>query len=70
MKRLSLFVFVLFVLLQIPTFLLFAQDFKVDGVVMEKDLKVRIALASVTNKRNGFSVGSNDLGLFTMEIHY
>jgi hypothetical protein len=69
MKRLSLFVFVLFVLLQIPTFLLFAQDFKVDGVVMEKDLKVRIALASVTNKRNGFSVGSNDLGLFTIKAN-
>ena len=67
MKRLSLFFFAFFFLVYTPTFLLFAQDFKVEGVVMEKDSKVRIALASVTNKRNGFNVGSNDIGLFTIK---
>lgn len=65
MKQLILFCFLF------PTFssLLNAQDFKVEGVVMEKDSKVRIALASVTNKRNGFSVGSNDIGLFTLKAN-
>jgi hypothetical protein len=67
MKRLSLFFFVLIVLLSTPSLLLFAQDFKLEGVVMEKDSKVRIALASINNKRNGFSVGSNDIGLFTIK---
>jgi len=33
---------------------------------MEKESKLRIALASISNKRNGYSVGSNDLGLFTI----
>lgn len=44
-----------------------AQDFNLNGVVMETSSTNRIALAEITNKRTGFTVGSNDLGLFQMK---
>ncbi|MCY1503777.1 hypothetical protein D9M68_379180 [compost metagenome] len=43
-----------------------AQDLKVNGVVFDKETKLRIALAEVRNKRSGYSVGSNDMGIFTI----
>jgi len=44
-----------------------AQEFRLSGVVMETSSTNRIALAEITNKRNGFTVGSNDLGLFQIK---
>jgi len=46
---------------------IFAQEIKLTGVLFENGTKVRIALAEITNKRSGYSVGSNDLGLFYMK---
>ncbi|MDQ7949161.1 MAG: hypothetical protein REI78_15865 [Pedobacter sp.] len=40
------------------------QEFKLSGVVMENGTKNRIALSSITNLHNKYSVGSNDMGLF------
>jgi len=45
----------------------FAQEIKLTGVLFENGTKIRIALAEITNKRSGYSVGSNDLGLFDMK---
>lgn len=67
MKRFVIFFFVIYALILAPCSLLFAQDFKLNGVVFDKSSKQRIALASISNKRNKYSVGSNDLGLFTMK---
>src|SRR5690606_19405184 len=53
------------------TFLLFQtadsyaqEEFQLKGVVMENGSNNRIALSEITNKRNKFVVGSNDLGIF------
>ena len=46
---------------------IFAQEIKLTGVLFENGTKVRVALAEITNKRSGYSVGSNDLGLFYMK---
>ncbi|MDB5021947.1 MAG: hypothetical protein JWQ28_3074 [Pedobacter sp.] len=43
------------------------QDFLVKGVVMESGTMNRIALAEITNKRNNFVVGSNDMGIFEIK---
>jgi hypothetical protein len=43
------------------------QDFAVTGVLFEKGSTIRIALAEVKNKRSRFSVGSNDIGIFTIK---
>lgn len=43
------------------------QEFKLKGVLFENGAKIRIALAEVSNKRNGYAVGSNDLGLFEIK---
>lgn len=40
------------------------QEFMLNGVLFESGTKIRIALAEVGNKRNGYVVGSNDMGLF------
>jgi hypothetical protein len=43
----------------------FAQkEFILNGVVFNNDTKLRLALAEVTNKRNNYGVGTNDMGLF------
>lgn len=39
----------------------------VNGVLFERGEKIRIALASVTNLRNHYSVGTNDIGLFQIK---
>jgi len=58
----------LFLLLLFPLTCLYysakAQDFIVKGVVFEKGANVRIAIANITNVRNGIGVTSNDLGMF------
>lgn len=44
-----------------------AQDFVLGGVVFEKGTSNRIAGATVTNKRLGFQVASNDFGMFQIK---
>ena len=46
---------------------LMAQEFVVKGAIIEGGTTVRIALAEVFNKRNGYSAGSNDMGLFNIK---
>ncbi|MES2651379.1 MAG: hypothetical protein V4663_06535 [Bacteroidota bacterium] len=70
MMRLSLFLFVLFALIHAPNAALHAQDFRVNGVVFDKESKQRIALAEISNKRNKYSVGSNDIGIFIMKASF
>lgn len=43
------------------------QDFQLSGVVKASGSNNRIALAEITNKRSGFTVGSNDLGIFQIK---
>jgi hypothetical protein len=43
------------------------QEQLVKGVIMESGTMNRIALAEITNKRNKFVVGSNDLGIFEIK---
>lgn len=43
------------------------QEFTFSGAIFEKGTKIRIALAEITNKRNHYSVGSNDMGLFEIK---
>jgi hypothetical protein len=63
--------FVLLALLLLAVFpfsaVLAQADFMVKGVVMENGTMNRIALAEITNKRNNFVVGSNDMGLFEIK---
>ena len=44
-----------------------AQEFMLNGVVMENGTKMRIALVEIANSRNHYSVGSNDMGLFQIK---
>jgi len=44
-----------------------AQEAMIKGAVLESGTRNRIALAEITNKRNHFVVGSNDLGLFEIK---
>lgn len=44
------------------------QEFTLTGAIFEKGTKIRIALAEITNKRNKYSVGSNDMGLFEIKV--
>ncbi|RZJ88679.1 MAG: hypothetical protein EOO20_13020 [Chryseobacterium sp.] len=44
-----------------------AQEILVKGAVLESGTRNRIALAEITNKRNHYVVGSNDLGLFEIK---
>jgi hypothetical protein len=44
------------------------QEFKLSGVIFENGSKNRIALASITDVRNKYSVGSNDMGLFEIKV--
>ena len=67
MMRVSLFFVVLYSLILAPCSLLFAQDIKLSGVVLDKESKQRIALAEVSNKQNKYSVGSNDIGIFIIK---
>lgn len=53
--------------LVISTFVHAQGEFQLNGVVMESGSSIRIALAEITNKRSGFTVGSNDLGLFQIK---
>ncbi|MEJ5994028.1 hypothetical protein WG904_06285 [Pedobacter sp. Du54] len=64
MKRFIIFFLLICSLIFAPCSLIFAQDFKLNGVVFEKETKQRVALVEITNKRNKYSVGSNDIGIF------
>jgi len=65
MKRFRL-IFLSYLLLQ--TSQIFAQqEFILNGVVMENGSKMRVALAEITNKRNKYSTGSNDMGIFQLK---
>ena len=44
------------------------QEFTLSGVVIENAAKIRIALAEISNSRNKYSVGSNDMGLFQIKV--
>lgn len=44
------------------------EDFLLKGVVFERDTKIRVALAEVINKRTRFSVGTNDMGFFSINV--
>lgn len=44
-----------------------AQEFMANGAIIEGGTTIRIALAEVLNKRNNYSVGSNDMGLFSIK---
>ncbi|MBP8067256.1 MAG: hypothetical protein KAY27_01720 [Pedobacter sp.] len=65
--RLSLFFFALVTMLFAQSSLLRAQDFKLNGVVFDKESRQRVALVEISNKRNKYSVGSNDMGIFTIK---
>ena len=68
MKLFRLFILGIIIAILVPTSGVFAQgEFKLTGVIFEKGTNIRIALAEVTNKRNKYVVGSNDLGLFTIK---
>ena len=68
MQLFRLFILGIIVTILFPLSKGFAQEeFKLTGVVFEKGTNIRIALAEVTNKRNKYAVGSNDLGLFTIK---
>lgn len=68
MKLFRLLIFGFIVVILFPVANVFAQgEFKLTGAIIEKGTNIRIALAEVTNKRNKYVVGSNDLGLFTIK---
>jgi hypothetical protein len=43
------------------------QEFALNGVVFEKGTKLRVALVEVSNLRNKYSVGTNDIGFFQIK---
>ena len=45
----------------------FGQEFMLNGVVFENGSKIRLALSEIHNIRNRYSVGSNDMGLFSIK---
>ncbi|SDG19229.1 hypothetical protein SAMN05421827_10479 [Pedobacter terrae] len=45
-----------------------AQDFVLNGVIIEKGSNVRIALASITNIRSKTGATSNDIGIFQLNV--
>ena len=68
MRRYTFQRFLVFALFLAYSSVLYAQqEFQLNGVVMETGSTNRVALAEITNKRNGFSVGSNDMGLFQIK---
>ena len=68
MKPFRLFILGIIATIFLPIGKGFAQEeFKLTGVIFEKATNIRIALAEVSNKRNKYTVGSNDLGLFTIK---
>lgn len=68
MKPFRLFFLGILFLVSFPFVNAFAQqEFMQSGVVFENGSKIRIALAEVTNLRNGYSVGTNDMGLFSIK---
>ncbi len=58
--------FLLFIAVFLFSIQIKAQEFMFNGVVFETGTKIRIALCEVSNLRNNYSVGTNDMGLFTI----
>jgi hypothetical protein len=54
-------------LITCTTILYAQQNFQLSGVVKASGSNNRIALAEITNKRTGYTVGSNDLGIFQIK---
>jgi hypothetical protein len=68
MRRIPFVLLALLLVAFLPFSPAFAQqDFLMKGVVMESGTMNRIALAEITNKRNNFVVGSNDMGIFEIK---
>lgn len=67
MKFNHLHILLFWALFFISTPSVFAQDFLLGGVVFEKGTSNRISGSEITNKRTGFKVTSNDLGLFQVK---
>lgn len=67
MLRSYLLIFCVLVLMCGRITVVFAQDFIVNGVVFDRDNKQRLAAAEVKNFRNGYSVQTNELGLFNLK---
>lgn len=68
MKLFQLFILAIIITVLLPISKVFAQEeFKLTGAIMERGTNIRIALAEITNKRNKYVVGSNDLGLYTIK---
>lgn len=42
------------------------ENLLIKGVILDKELNSRVALAEILNMRSGFAVGSNDMGFFTL----
>nr|WP_121270125.1 hypothetical protein [Pedobacter schmidteae] len=64
-KPLNILLFGVLFLSAMPA--VYAQDFLLGGVVFEKGTLNRVAGAEVINKRSGFRVASNDLGMFQLK---
>lgn len=58
-----LLISLLFVLIRLSGY---AQELRITGVVFDQESKLRLALVEISNKRNKYTVGSNDLGIFTL----
>jgi hypothetical protein len=68
MKRSPLYLSICAIFLLFQGTNAFAQEeFQLKGVVLENGSNNRIALAEISNKRNKFVVGSNDLGIFQIK---
>ena len=68
MKRIQFALLAILLAAVFPFSAVFAQqEFLVKGVVMESGTMNRIALAEISNKRNNFVVGSNDMGIFEIK---
>jgi hypothetical protein len=61
------FLTVVFVVFLASTAAKAQQEFLMKGAVIESGTMNRIALAEITNKRNNFVVGSNDMGIFEIK---
>lgn len=62
------FSFLIFIAIGLTAYQTRAQEFMFNGVVFSKETNDRIALCEIYNLRNNYSVGSNDIGLFTIKV--
>ncbi|RZK50718.1 MAG: hypothetical protein EOO99_00670 [Pedobacter sp.] len=67
MKAIFYRVFILLSLFGLGSLNLYAQTFKLNGVVFDKETRLRVALAEIQNVRTGDRAGSNDMGMFSIQ---